>query len=106
MFTQQYLRKDLWLIQYCIKNITSLKKYFKQHAILKGDKGHHSTLHTKKKINSGIWNLDLGKKRLQHPRTKSKSDSRKNIIRILNTHSAVRTVKFKTSQPTSGGELI
>lgn len=71
MFTQQYLRKDLWLIQYCIKNITSLKKYFKQHAILKGDKGHHSTLHTKKKKNQW-WYLEFRSRKKEIAASKDK----------------------------------
>lgn len=70
MFTQQYLRKDLWLIQYCIKNITSLKKYFKQHAILKGDKGHHSTLHTKKK--NQWWYLEFRSRKKEIAASKDK----------------------------------
>lgn len=70
MFTQQYLRKDLWLIQYYIKNITSLKKYFKQHAILKGDKGHHSTLHTKKK--NQWWYLEFRSRKKEIAASKDK----------------------------------
>lgn len=63
------------------------------------DKGHHSTLHTHK-INSIIWNLDLGKKKLWHPRTKSKSNRSRNIIGFLTPiNSVAKTVKFKTLQP-------
>lgn len=49
---------------------TSLKKYFKQHAILKGDKGHHSTLHTKKK--NQWWYLEFRSRKKEIAASKDK----------------------------------